>query len=305
MPVSMSKLTINKAFTFTGHKDSIYGLGEGLLPGTFYTGGADGWIVEWDSKTGGDGKLLVQVGVPVYSFLLLKEEKLLLCGTRAGNLHVVDLKERKEIRNIEAHTAGIFDIQQSGNYIITAGGEGTVKIWARNGLALIKELTFSDKSARVIAIDAANGKIAVGYSDNNIRVFAEGSFEIKHEIAAHNNSVFALDYGPQGKYLLSGGRDAVLKVWDADSGYDAVQTINAHLYHINAIKYNAAGDLFATASMDKTVKIWDAATFELLKVLNHERDGGHTSSVNKILWMGSDKLISCSDDKTAIVWAIN
>lgn len=300
----MSKLTAHKAFTFTGHKDCIYGLGQGFAPGTFFTGGAEGWIVEWDAASKGDGNLLVQVGVPVYSFLLLRDQKQLLCGTRAGNLHLVDLEHKKEIRNIEAHGAGIFDIQQHGHYILTAGGEGTVKVWDKTTLLLVHEIKASDKSARVIAIEPEKPQIAVGYSDNAIRIFNTGGFELAQEIQAHDNSVFALAYSQNGRYLLSGGRDAVLKVWDAENEYAPVQTINAHWYHINAIQYNPEGTLFATASMDKTVKIWDAATFELLKVLDKEKNEGHTSSVNKILWIDNKHLISCGDDRAAILWQI-
>ena len=95
----------------------------------------------------------------------------------------------------------------------------------------------------------------------------------------------ALAYSPNGEFLLSGGLDAVLKIWEVHKGFAPVQTINAHWLHINAIQYSPAGHYFATASMDKTLKIWDADTFELLKVLDKEKYDGHTSSVNKILWV--------------------
>ncbi len=301
----MSKLIVHKIFTYTGHRDAIYGLGKGFEPNTFVTGGAEGWVVEWNYKNPAGGTLLVKVNTPIYSFLLLHDEKKLVCGSRAGNLHIVDRVVRKEIRNIEAHTSGIFDIALIENKIITAGGDGKLKVWDKETYTLLAELKHSHKSVRIIAKHPTLPQIAVGYSDTIIRIFSTTNFELLQEIKAHENSVFALDYSPDGKYLLSGGRDAVLKIWETTKGYAPKQTINAHWYHINAIQYNASGNLFATASMDKTIKIWEATNFELLKVLDKEKHDGHTTSVNKILWVDDNRLISCSDDKTAMLWHIN
>jgi WD40 repeat protein len=303
----MPAITVHKQHTYTGHKDCIYGLGEGFVPNTFVTGGADGWVVEWNYQTPGDGQLLVQVNAPVYSFAVLKEDQKMLCGTRAGNLHVVDMFERKEVRNIEAHTAGIFDIAHlpQTKKVITAGGDGRVLVWDDTGFTLITELKFSEKSARVIALHPTQPQVAVGYSDNFIRVFSTTDYKLLYEIEAHTNSVFALAYSPDEKYLLSGGRDAVLKIWDAQNGYAAAQTINAHLYHINSIKYNPTGTLFATVSMDKTIKLWDAKTFDLLKVIDKPKNDGHTTSVNKVLWLSDKTLVTASDDKTAMLWVIS
>ncbi len=302
----MTSLTVHKAHTYTGHKDCIYGLGKGFTQDTFVTGGADGWVVEWSYEKPADGQLLVQVNAPVYSFAVVSEARRLLCGTRAGNLHVVDVELRKETRNIEAHTAGIFDIAQlpQTKQIVTAGGDGIVKIWNADFL-LAAQLAHSTKSARVIAIHPTKPEMAIGYSDNFIRVFSTETFALVQEIEAHSNSVFALDYSPDGKYLLSGGRDALLKIWDAANGYLPVQTVNAHWYHINAIKHNPAGSLFATVSLDKTLKIWDAKTFNLLKVIDKQKNEGHTTSVNKVLWADDSRLITAGDDKTAMLWVIS
>lgn len=301
----MGRIEAHKTFTYTGHKDCIYGLGKGFEPNTFVTGAADGWVVEWDYANPADGKLLVQVNAPIYSFLLLRDDKKILCGSRAGNLHSIDMQSRKEERNIEAHTAGIFDIALINNNIITAGGDGKVKVWEKDSYTLLAELSHSNKSARVIAQHPTLPEMAVGYSDNTIRVFNTENFKLLLELKAHENSVFALAYSPNGKYVLSGGRDAVLKIWDAKEGYSPQQTINAHWYHINSIKYSPSGSLFATASMDKTIKVWDAESFELLKVLDKEKYDGHTTSVNKILWVSDNELISCSDDKTAMLWRVD
>lgn len=300
----MPKIKISKIAHFSGHKDAIFALGYGLTQDLFYSGGADGYIVEWDLINKGDGKLLVRVPNPVYTFCLHKEAQLLFCGTASGNLHVIDLKQRKEIRNIEAHTLGIFDIKIIGNLLITAGGDGKVKLWNLPLLSLVKELAFSEKSARVLAIHPEGTQMAAGYSDFHIRIFNTADFSSIQTIPAHHNSVFALSYSPDGDALLSGGRDVMLRNWDMNNNCALTQDIPAHNLHINAIAFNPSGELFATVSMDKTLKIWQAQTFELLKVADKIKSDGHLSSVNKVLWISNTQLLTCSDDRSIILWEL-
>lgn len=301
----MVKLNVSKIAHFSGHKDAVFALGTSTQANTFYSGGADGYIVEWDIESKQNGKLLIQVPRPVYCLHAMNKEQILLCGTAEGNMHIVDLTARKEIRNIEAHVSGIYDIKQTANHLITAGGDGKILIWDKENFNLIKVLHYASKSARVIAIHPNERKIAVGYSDCFIRFFDTNNFELLNEIKAHDNSVFGLTFSRNGKELLSGGRDAILKLWHEDFNLSSKESIPAHLLHINAIQSSPNGNFFATVSMDKTIKIWDALNVSLLKVIDKARNDGHLSSVNKILWHNSRQFITCSDDKTVMMWELD
>lgn len=302
--IGMGKMNVSKIAHFSGHKGSIFSLCAGLNEHTFFSGADDGFVVEWNMETKGDGQLLVQVNRPVYSMYLDRAQQLLLCGTASGNLHVIDLNARKEIRNIEAHTLGIFDIKESGNTVITAGGNGTVCVWDKQSLELLHTLPVSDKSARVIAMHPTKKEFAVGFSDHHIRIFSTETFQQLFELKAHTNSVFALSYSPDGNLLYSGGRDVMLKSWDLHNAFENTLDIPAHTLHINAIAFSPNGKLYATVSMDKTLKIWDTATDTLLKVIDKLRNDGHTTSVNKLLWIDDTELITCSDDRIVMMWKL-
>jgi len=145
--------------------------------------------------------------------------------------------------------------------------------------------------------------MAIGYSDNIIRICDLTKGNLKREIRAHSNSVFALRYSQDGKYLLSGGRDAHLKVWDVSEDYSAHEDIIAHLYTINDVAFSPNGKHFVTCSMDKSIKVWDYSTLSLLKVIDKSRHAGHGTSVNKLIWTSfNNQLISCSDDRTISLW---
>ena len=301
----MPKINVTKVAHFSGHRDCIYALEFSLQENCFYSGGSEGYIVEWNTITKGDGKLIVHVKKPIYSLLLNTNSQQLFCGTSTGNLHVIDLKENLEIKNIEAHALGLFDIKMLGEYFITSGGDGAIKIWNLHDFTLLKSIKASDKSARVIAINSITKEFAVGFSDWRISIFNSENFTLKKVLESHTNSVFSLCYSPNGNYLLSGGRDAILKVWDVKNNYQLLLEIPAHTLQIKCIAYNPTGNLFATVSMDKTIKIWDADNFELLKVIDHPRNGSHINSVNKLIWTNDTQFITCSDDKQIMVWEVS
>ena len=117
----------------------------------------------------------------------------------------------------------------------------------------------------------------------------------------HTMAVFSTQYPPSGDYLVSGSRDAQVKIWDTKS-FELIHNIPAHLFAVNSIAFHPLQSYFATASMDKSIKIWGADDFKLYKIISREKGfDGHQLSINKIVWNG-DQLISTGDDKRIIVW---
>ncbi len=295
-------MNITKVGQFSGHQNSIYTISKSLKEGHFYSGASDGFVVEWNIEKPGDGVLLVNVLKPVYSLLLLEEQKILLIGTATGNIHVVDLETRKEIKNIVAHKNGVFDLKSIDHKIISVGEDGFIKTWTYPDLQLLHGIEASTKSARVIAYSDLRKEIAVGFSDFKIRIYDANTYLLKKVLDDHTNSVFALSYSMDSSLLVSGGRDAKLHIRDCANNFELINDIPAHTLHINCITYNSEVSIFATASMDKTIKIWDAKSNTLLKVIDKIKHEGHTSSVNKIIWINHNRILSCSDDRQIMLW---
>ena len=121
---------------------------------------------------------------------------------------------------------------------------------------------------------------------------------------AHQLSANCVAYHPNGKQLLSGGRDAHLNSWDA-STYQLIKSIPAHNYAIYDIVFSPDNKYFATASRDKTIKIWNAEDAGLLMRINKEKYDGHSNSVNKLLWCKyNNYLVSTGDDRIIMVWEV-
>ena len=262
-------------------------------------------VVMWDMDHPDAGQLIAQVNNSVYALCFLEESNQLLIGHNFEGIHLVDVESKKELRSAQITKSAIFDIKRIGNFGIVATGDGSVVIIDLLNLSTIAKISLSDKSARSIGINKKDNVFAVAYSDNFIRIFDLQNFSLLKEIEAHTSSVFTLTYSPDGAYLLSGGRDAHLKIWNTQEDYSLKQSIVAHMYTINHIAYSPNEKYFATCSMDKSIKVWDAKNFKLLKVIDKSRHAGHGTSVNKLLWTNhNNQLISCSDDRNISVWDI-
>lgn len=299
----MTAITVQKAHTFLGHRDCIYTLEFAEDRNTFFSGSGDGMVVSWSLSDPDKGQLVAQVPNSVYA--LNYNNGILAVGHNYEGLHFIDVAARSEIASYKFTEAAIFDIKNYDQFLFIATGDGELVVFDGKRNEIVQRFKHSDKSARCLAIHPDAWEVAVGYSDNYIRVFDLKNFALKKEWEAHQKSVFALSYSPDYRYLLSGSRDAHLKAWKTGQSYEQAQDIIAHMYAINHISYRADGRYFVTASMDKSVKVWDAEQFRLLKVIDKGRHAGHATSVNKLLWGNSDgTIISASDDRSISIWEV-
>jgi WD repeat-containing protein 61 len=300
----MSKIQVNKLHTLTGHNQSIFALAEGASPNYFYTGDAQGMVVEWNLEAPKDGKLLAKLSNSVYALSVDKENQLLFIGENFEGIHVVDLRERKELWSIKVTSNAIFDIKCRANQLFVATGDGVLIILDIQEKALVKHVKVSQESLRVLAFSPNRDILAIGCSDNSIKLFSFPSLQPMANLTNHTNSVFALDFSPDGKHLISGGRDAHLKIWETET-FSQKLDIVAHMYAINFLAFREDGKYFVTCSMDKSIKLWDAHTFRLLKVIDKARHAGHGTSINKVFWSGfRGQIVAISDDRTVSIWEI-
>jgi len=300
LPIQISKLQ-----TFTGHRDCVYTLAAANPDSLFFSGGGEGMVVKWDLNRPNEGELIAQLPNSVYALHHHKKSNLLIVGHNYDGIHLLDWQQKQEVASLKLTTAAIFDIATFNNDIFIATGEGMLVVVEQNSLRIKIKLAPSEKNARVLAINPKAGEVALGFSDNFIRVFSLTDYKLKYEFQAHNNSVFALSYTPDYNFLISGSRDARLKIWDVNANYIQAEEVVAHLFAINHIAFSPSGEYFATASMDKSIKIWKTNELKLLKVIDKARHAGHGTSVNKLVWTShQNQLISASDDRSISVWDV-
>jgi len=303
---------MHRSATFTGHRGPVYALAHGAAPGTFLSGSGDGQVVRWRIDQPGNGELLARVDQAVFSLCHLPEKGLLLIGTEGGRLHVLDTASLREARLFEAHRRGIFSMRAlPGGRVVCAGGDGTLSVWRvpdAGGMDLERHIPLAEEKLRDLALDSGGERLAVACGDGTVRLLDTALFNEQATIRAHPTlmdgtpgGATAVAFHPAKPVLLSGGKDGHLRLWHAGEDHRALLALPAHKGGIYRIAFTADGGRIATASRDKMAKLWDATTLDPLARLDRTA-GGHTHSVNDLLWL-EGTLITASDDRGIIAWA--
>ncbi len=94
----------------------------------------------------------------------------------------------------------------------------------------------------------------------------------KYGEAGYRADVNSLDFTPDDNYLITGGFDGEIKIWDISAG-KVVKKIKGHEGSIKMLRMSNNGTCFASASSgipyegDNSIKIWDFKTGDLLHEL--------------------------------------
>jgi WD40 repeat protein len=305
----MAAIEIIKHAELTGHEAAIFALTEGRTPQYVLSGAGEGWVVEWDLENAALGKLIAKAAANIYALVFDKASNKAIAGDMNGGIHFLNLNDSTLSKHIKHHEKGCFGLKIRENNLFSLGGDGVFTRWNLSEMRSVESLQLSGESLRCLVFSPRQNIWAIGSSDGNIYIVEAYEFTILHVFkSAHRSSVFSLAFSPDEKYLISGGRDAFLKMWQM-SDYQLITSVPAHNYTINALVFNPENErIFASASRDKTIKIWEfmpeLEAIRLMKVIDSGRFDGHTRSVNSLAWLSGKHLVSASDDRRLMVWEV-
>jgi serine/threonine-protein kinase len=163
-----------------------------------------------------------------------------------------------------------------GEYLVHVSGDSSnptrraeVRLWRISNDELshlpVWQATVPE-NARSAAFAPDGSVFAVGCGDldtdrtGHITLWSPDS-EIPRGTAEHPGGVLALAFAPGGKYLVSGGRDGRLRVWDVSdpSKPGPVAERAAHTGSVQALAFNRDSSRLASGSADGAVKVWSGA----------------------------------------------
>lgn len=299
----MIQLSIQREFS--GHKGSLFAMKADAAENFLYTAGDDKVVAKWHLDKENYAEALLQTPSSIYAMALMEDENGLAVGTRDGIFYWVDTLTKEVKAQHRPFNDSVYEIKYDidNQRIWILYGRGNLCIWELEKREIRHVLPICNENLRSIVFEKELAFI--GASDGAIYVLDKNSILPIRKIKAHDNSVFCLAISSANKWLLSGGRDAYLNVWDMKNELTLVDKIPAHNFTINDIVFSPDNQYFATASRDKTLKIWDADSLTLLKVGDYNRYKSHTHSLNRLVWLQKTNiLISCGDDRRIIHWKI-
>jgi len=130
-------------------------------------------------------------------------------------------------------------------------------------------------------------------------LFSKGRRSTELEGGGHEGQILTMDVSRDGKYLISGGMDNVIKVWDTRSG-QLLNDLDGHYAKITGLSFRKGTYEFYSGSEDRTVRVWDAEEQAFAASLY-----GHTDGICDLHALEDETCISVGADTSVRFWKVD
>ena len=126
----------------------------------------------------------------------------------------------------------------------------------------------------------------------------------------HQDEILTCDISFDGQYLVTGGKDRVIKLWNLKAQFKVEDSENTetiwlwdfkgHRGDITSLRFRQNSHDFASLSEDRSLKIWDASRKAFMENLF-----GHASDPIWLERLGTKFMVSAGYDCRPILWKID
>ncbi|KMQ93304.1 periodic tryptophan protein 2-like protein [Lasius niger] len=136
---------------------------------------------------------------------------------------------------------------------------------------LIHSLSISRQRISSIALNSTGDWIAIGCSHaGQLLVWEWQSETYAMKQQGHRTNMNCLAYSPDGQYIVTGGDDGKVKLWNTLSGFCTL-TFHEHASSISGVLFSHNRKFVASASLDGTVRAYDLARYRNFRTLTSPR----------------------------------
>ncbi|KAG9119888.1 hypothetical protein FRC07_004865, partial [Ceratobasidium sp. 392] len=119
------------------------------------------------------------------------------------------------------------------------------------------------------------------------------------QLINYGHPVTSVGFSPDGRRIVSGSLDNMVRVWDADTGAPVGEPLAGHSNWVLSVAYSPDGRRIVSGSLDNTVRVWDADTGAPVG----EPLAGHSGAVLSVAYSPDGRrIVSSSSDNTVRVW---
>lgn len=178
--------------------------------------------------------------------LLFSKSSKYLAISADNDIQLWDIDSNKCVKTLKGHTDSVCSLAMYSDTMVSASDDGAIKMWDINGTKCIK--TYEGHTDMVGSLAIHEDIMVYGSSDGSIKVWDIDSSKCLKTLKGHDGGVDSISLSPDGKRIVSTGRDDIITVWDIEKGESLFSIYN---YEDTPISMNEKG--FFVAS-DKAIE---------------------------------------------------
>jgi len=183
-------------------------------------------------------------------------------------------------------------------YLISASKDRFITIYKTRDIQVTNELKIHSKAVYDIEVlDDKSQLFATCSVNNEIKIW--NNSELVANLVGHYSHVYSLVYSANHTILISGSKDATIKLWNVSDSFSLITTLYQHTDSVVSFVLISKKNLFASGSCDYTIVIWNLTTLGFIQKLQ-----GHSGCVNALALQKDKYLLSGSSDKAIFMWDI-
>lgn len=199
---------------------------------------------------------------------LTNDNNYLLSSSWDRSLRLWDLRTGKTTKRFveNGHTKEILScaISADGRYILSSGADREIKLWNVKGDCkhTVKEYNHNDWVSKVRFIPTSSKTSSPGGQyfssigwDGYLKIWNNQTFNIKDSFKAHDGNINAVTVSPRGNFIVTGGKDKKVKVFDF-SDVEKPAPIHDAGAPVNCLAFNPRTHWIAVGT-ENGWQIWD------------------------------------------------
>jgi WD40 repeat protein len=296
-----------------GHAQAVHGVAFRPPRGDIVaTAGSEGTVRVWDTATGGEVHRFAHL--PGETYVTFSPDGRLLLAASGGpysppppipGVKVLDVATWKEVAAIRVPDCwAVFTLD--GRHVLAverhrsdALAPAKVRRWDTATWREEEPLSLACNGEEIFSGLTDDGKTLalLSRADRAVRLFDLTSGRQISPGSGHTGEVAQVAFSPDGKTLVSGGKDGVVRIWDLVSRREPL-ALTGHKSEVRSVAFSPGGRLVASSSYDGTVRIWSAATGRALQTLF-----GHVGQVEQVAFDPRGRMLaSAGADGTVRLW---
>ncbi|XP_078051727.1 periodic tryptophan protein 2 homolog isoform X1 [Augochlora pura] len=160
---------------------------------------------------------------------------------------------------------------QETGILVVGFNNGSFYLYEMPEVNMIHSLSISNQHISSIAMNSTGDWIAMGCSTaGQLLVWEWQSETYAMKQQGHSNNTNFLAYSPDGQYIVTGGDDGKVKLWNTLNGFCSV-TFHEHTSSVTNVLFSHNRKFIVSASLDGTVRTYDLGRYRNFRTLTSPR----------------------------------